>query len=132
MPGLFAVQVVGFETFAARLRGLGAELPAAFGEELYPAMVRVMAESQRIVPYDEGDLHDSGEVDRPQLDGATVSVSLHYGGGNVDYALVQHERLDYHHTPPGQAKYLETPLNAWASGDATATATRAIRRAARR
>lgn len=31
-------------------------------------------------------------------------------GYSADYAGIQHERLDYHHAPPTQAKYLETPM----------------------
>jgi hypothetical protein len=35
---------------------------------------------------------------------------MSFGGAAEDYAVVQHERLDYFHTT-GQAKYLESVLN---------------------
>ena len=39
------------------------------------------------------------------IDPLTAEVSY-----NEPYALIQHERLDFHHEQ-GQAKYLENPLN---------------------
>lgn len=109
------------------LGALGAKLPGAVADALYREMVGVMFESQKIVPYDEGDLHDSGETDRPDINGGKVSVVLHYGGGNVDYALVQHERLDYRHPNGGQAKFLEQPLSAWTQGGPESVVKRALR-----
>ena len=51
-----------------------------------------------------GTLKNSGRVDRPEKRGAEVTVKLKYGGAAIPYALIQHERTDYHHTR-GQAKY---------------------------
>src|SRR5690242_18389308 len=105
-----AVQVAGLDRVLLSLGALSAKLPGAVADPLYRDMVVVMAESQKIVPYDEGDLHDSGETDRPEIDGGKVEVVLHYGGGNVDYALIQHENLEYRHPNGGQAKFLQQPL----------------------
>lgn len=132
MAGDIRVRTAGLDRLAARLTGLAASLPDAVAAELYRDMVVVMAESQRIVPYDEGDLHDSGEVDRPEVGGGAVSVSLHYGSSTVDYALRQHEDLTLNHPNGGQAKFLETPLHAWTDDGPKDVAQRAIRRAVRR
>lgn len=59
--------------------------------------------SLKLVPRESGALARSGRVDE---DSGTVS----YGSNGVPYAIVQHERLDYHHFHGGQAKYLEQPM----------------------
>lgn len=133
MAGAFRVQATGLDGFIAGLSKLSTDLPRALGDELYHDAVVVMADSQKIVPYDEGDLHDSGEVDRPQVNGARVEVRLHYGDAQVDYALVQHEDLTLNHPNGGSAKFLETPFEAWkASGEPAQAITRALRRVAGR
>lgn len=132
MAGTIRVRTRGLDVLASRLTGIASSLPDAVGAELYREMVGVMFESQKIVPYEEGDLHDSGEVDRPETTGGKVAVRLHYGDATVDYALIQHENLDYHHPQGGQAKFLEVPLHAWAEGGPQEVVSRALRRAVRR
>lgn len=63
----------------------------------------VLAESNKIVPLDEGPLQRSGKVDVDGLDG-TISY-------DTPYAVRQHEDLTYRHAPGRQAKYLETAMN---------------------
>lgn len=43
----------------------------------------------------------------PLIEGNKVTFLI---GFNTVYAVVQHERLDFRHEAPGQAKYLEIPL----------------------
>lgn len=131
MAGDIGVTITGLDQLTARLNQLAQQLPEAVGRELYRDMAGVMAESQQIVPVDTGALRDSGEVDRPETSGGNVSVSLHYGGGSVDYALIQHERLDYHHPNGGSAKFLEVPLHQWADAGPQAVVERAVRQVAR-
>lgn len=60
-----------------------------------------------------GTLRASGKVSEPEINGKRVSTTLSYGGpgsGAEDYAIVQHEHLEFQHTT-GQAKYLESVLN---------------------
>mgnify|MGYP001340646804 CR=1 FL=1 len=57
-----------------------------------------------------GALRASGMVHEPVRSGNNISVTLSYGGAAIQYAIVQHEELDYIHTT-GQAKYLESVLN---------------------
>jgi hypothetical protein len=132
MAGDFRVRPVGLDRLTARLNRLAQNLPEAVGQELYRDMVGVMFESQKIVPYDEGDLHDSGETDRPEISGSSVSVSLHYGSATVDYALIQHEDLSLSHQQGGQAKFLSDPLFQWADDGPKDVAERAVNRAGRR
>lgn len=64
--------------------------------------------SQAIVPLDESPLQNSGAV---TVDGTSVIVS--YGvGESAEYAVIQHENLQYSHAPGRQAKYLEQPYRA--------------------
>lgn len=71
----------------------------------FKAMGRSMPKG--LVP---GTLRASGTVHEPVRNGRNISVLLSFGGAAIDYAIVQHERLDFHHTT-GQAKYLESVLN---------------------
>lgn len=54
------------------------------------------------VPEDEGILRGTLRVVGPDAQGV---VKLRAGGASAPYALVQHERLDYHHNI-GEARYL--------------------------
>lgn len=69
----------------------------------------ILAASQEVVPFDTGALYDSGEVSEPYGDLESVSVDIGYGSGEVQYAIIQHENMEYKHPNGGQAKYLEQP-----------------------
>jgi hypothetical protein len=68
-----------------------------------------MTESKKRCPVDVGMLRASGHVQPVEQHGGKTSVDLVYGGAAEDYAIVQHESLDFHHTV-GQAKFLESVL----------------------
>ena len=57
-----------------------------------------------------GTLRASGMVSEPLRIGRQIRVVLSFGGAAKDYAIVQHERLDFFHTT-GQAKYLQSVLD---------------------
>jgi len=66
----------------------------------------VLNDSQQIVPLDESPLKESGAVTVTQ-----DAVYISYGRGeSAEYAVIQHENLNYAHAPGRQAKYLETPF----------------------
>jgi hypothetical protein len=70
------------------------------------SMYKVLEASQAIVPLDMTPLQKSGALTE---DGNTIYVS--YGQGeSADYAIIQHENLEYRHAPGRQAKYLEQPF----------------------
>lgn len=77
---------------------------------------RVMDASKQLVPVETGALMISGEVLEPEITDSGVSIDLVYGTSEPtsNYAIVQHERLDFNHPLGGQAKYLEQPLLAMA------------------
>ena len=89
---------------------LAREMPQAAGAALYLEGELIMTRAkEEYVPVDLGALKNSGRVHPPEMKGADVSVTLAFGGAAADYAIVQHERLDFKHTTGG-AKYLERPL----------------------
>jgi hypothetical protein len=60
-----------------------------------------------------GTLRASGTVHEPEQNGKKIRVTLSFGGpgsGAEEYAVIQHENLDYYHTV-GQAKFLESTLD---------------------
>jgi len=86
--------------------------------DLHAELVELMEDIKtNYVPIETGDLADSGYVSEPFLVGDkfwTIAIGFSSEHGGYDYALIQHERLDYFH-PHGQAKYLEEPLTQWAA-----------------
>jgi len=97
-------------------RNIGRIMPPGLrliGEEI---MTDVKASSPgHGVPVETGALRASGAVEQPQ----PLAVELSFGGAAVPYALVQHERLDYHHKV-GEARYLVRGLERWTPGGSAA------------
>lgn len=110
------VEIEGMEVLTARLRELGATGMRIAGLALHTEAETIMSESKsRYVPVDTGVLRASGIVLQPASDREGVEVRMGYGGAAEDYALIQHERLDYKHSVGGP-KYLERPLLEAAKG----------------
>ncbi len=108
-------RVTGGQALRANLQRAGASAAVELNAAMYQEAEAIMAVSKRIVPVKFGTLRGSGRVvpmnkGRGKLGYALGGWALVYGDAAEDYAIVQHERLDYRHTPPGQAKYLEQPF----------------------
>jgi hypothetical protein len=109
-------RVQGLQAFD---RQLTSELPAsllqAIGDSLKRELDDVMAESKELCPVETTALRESGLVSDPIFAAGQVYVQMSYGGdnGELRYALLQHERLDYTHAEGKMAKFLERPLLAW-------------------
>lgn len=89
--------------------GLGKPIASGLrqiGEEII-ADVRV-SRPGRGVPRDEGALASTLDVEQP----ASNVVLLVAGGPAAEYAIVQHERMDYHHDV-GEARYLVRGAERW-------------------
>lgn len=86
-----------------RLWTRGGKARAARGLQL--ALEHVLAESNRIIPLEEGTLMRSGET---SIDEGNLTGTVSY---NSPYAVRQHEELTWRHAPGRQAKYLETAVN---------------------
>jgi hypothetical protein len=107
--------ITGTEQLIATLQALGPKAQQASASALLQEAEAIMADSkEHYVPVDTGTLKNSGHVAMPEIDGAQVSVTMGYGGAAEDYAIVQHERLEFRH-PVGGPKYLERPLLAAAA-----------------
>ena len=71
----------------------------------------IMTRSKDVfVPVDQGPLRGSGFVEQPEYSAHEASVTLGYGGVAKDYALIQHENMDFNHPGQGGPKYLERPV----------------------
>lgn len=76
---------------------------AARGLQL--ALEHVLAESNKLIPLEEGTLMRSGHV---SMDAGTLIGTVSY---DTPYAVRQHEEMTWRHAPGRQAKYLETAVN---------------------
>lgn len=110
------VKILGLEEFQAKLKTVApAVARAAMGTALYAEATSIMAEAIPKAPIEFGALRSSGHVEAPVVTGAgMISVTLGFGGAAKDYAVVQHEHLEFNHPRGGQAKYLEEPALAHA------------------
>jgi hypothetical protein len=97
------------DAVVAKLADLGPQAREQAAGALFEIAEEIIAQSQLLVPVDLGTLKNSKFVEPPHHTTHDISVTMGYGGQAKDYAIVQHERLDFHHTV-GQAKYLETPF----------------------
>lgn len=124
----------GLNTFVHNLERNAARWEEAAATGLYLVGNNIMAKSKREVPVKTGLLKASGYVTPPQAQGDRVEVELGYGGnGSRDYAVIQHERMDYRHPNGGKAKFLQDPVDAARgtfSADVAALAKRAFERGA--
>lgn len=106
---MFGAKVTGISRAFAKIKAVTevkklAAVAAAYGEA-----EEIMSDSkQNFTPVDDGILRASGHVKAPQLVGGDYHIILAYGGAAEDYAVIQHEELNYEHTT-GEAKYLEKP-----------------------
>jgi len=87
--------------------------PAVIGVE-QDLIQRVFNESQEEVPYDTGVLSMSALLFAADDDGTgVIEAGVSY---NTDYAVRQHEDLEYDHPNGRKAKYLEDPFNEQITG----------------
>ena len=112
--GFISLDVIGLDQIATALKALGDQAAPVLAKILYQeAEFRVMPEAKKQAPHDLGILEASGMVALPKISGTTVTVEIGFGGAASDYALRQHEELEWHHPQAGKkAKYLEDPFNA--------------------
>lgn len=134
-------KLTGVTNVLTQLKKLQHAFPDRVGAALYQEGQIEMTESKRRCPVSPtaaqfkamgrsmpkglvpGTLRASGTVHEPERHGRRISVTLSYGGAARDYAVIQHEREDFHHTT-GQWKYLESVLNESRSSMASRIAAR--------
>lgn len=109
---------------------------AKVGRRAFPRAIRMIGEEIMTdvkdsrpghgVPVRDGVLRSSGRVIEVATASGKPSVELSFGDASAPYALMQHERLDFHH-PVGEARYLVRGMQRWRA--ATSRAWAALKRA---
>lgn len=92
----------------ARLRAFERDVRKAALQGCEDAADELLTRASELVPLEEGTLLRSGKV----VTGSTGAAVGFGSGGASDYAVPQHERLDFRHDNGRQPKYLETPCMA--------------------
>lgn len=112
------VKIVGLEELRAKLATVApAVARTAMGAALYAEGNAILAAAIPLTPIEFGTLRSSGKVTPPEISGlGAITVTIGFGGAAKDYAVVQHEHLEFNHPIGGQAKYLEEPAVARAQG----------------
>jgi hypothetical protein len=115
-------RIKGVNELKRNLSRIAMRNPKVLGKALFDEAENIMAASKRIVPVDFGALRSSGHVEKPEIRGMDVSVTMGYGGAAADYAIPVHEipppprkssgGRSARHRPPTQWKYLEQPFKA--------------------
>ena len=111
--------IEGLDEALKNLHNLFGKSPVALEKSLTKVSNHILAEAIQICPVKEGTLRRSGKVTNLKTTFLEVSNEIRF---DTDYAVYVHERLDLHH-PVGQAKFLETALNATAPDLAKEVAT---------
>ena len=116
MPSV-TMKITGATEAAKELTDLGVDAQRAALAAIYSAAQDIGGRADTLVPEDEGILRGTQHISVPKAGSKKPQVSVRYGGPSADYAIVQHERMDYNHPGGGQAKYLEQPfleeVSAW-------------------
>lgn len=75
------------------------------------ALRPILDTSQELVPVKTGRLKRSGFIEVRHRGKVVEGVVGYARSEDPDYAVFVHERMDLHHTPPTQAKFLEEAVN---------------------
>lgn len=103
------MSVRGAEGIKRQLKELAKRYPDATGAALYQEGMALWNTSVKRTPVEYGVLRNSAYVAPPTKRGSSdIVVEVGFG---TEYAIPQHERLDYRHPRGGQAKYLASAIN---------------------
>lgn len=103
------VKVVGTKKVRRELGDLVKQKHEGFKMALFLEGHDILRKSGLLVPVDFSNLKGTGTV-KAVPGHRRHMVIISYGGPNAPYAVVQHERMDFKHTPPQSAKYLTIPF----------------------
>lgn len=104
------------QRFKKNFDGTAGQATRVIAEEIRDDVV--VARPGKGVPKKDGNLMSSIKPVGPRPDDSSLVTA---GGSAAPYALVQHERTDYHHKL-GEARYLVRGLERWDEKDSQATA----------
>jgi hypothetical protein len=102
-----SVTVRGEAAIRRELLKLAKKYPGAAGAALYQEGMGLWNAAVKRTPVEFGVLRNSAYVSPPTQRGANVTVEVGFG---TEYAIPQHERLDYQHPRGGEAKYLSNAI----------------------
>jgi hypothetical protein len=106
-----SITLKGAAELIAKFERLGGEMDDIAASALYQEAEKIMTDSkENYVPVRDNVLRSSGYVDDPEINADGISIEMGYGGAAADYAVIQHENLDFKHGGGKSAKYLEKPL----------------------
>ena len=100
------VKIRGLDKIEANFKKYKVDAFRQIKDAVEDASFDLQGKSQRQAPVDSGDLRGSASTD---IDVKLAKVTGEVGY-NEEYALDQHEHLEYNHPRGGNAKYLEGPL----------------------
>lgn len=83
-------------------------LKKAVMQEALRCSADLAGKSAREAPVDTGDLRANCNVSGMKEEGEKAYYEVGY---DLEYAIIQHERLDFNHPKGGKAKFLEDPFN---------------------
>lgn len=102
-------EIEGMDALQAALRASPERALENLGAALWNEANSIMTDAKDQTPVKWGTLRASGTVQMPTFEGTEVEVVLGFGGAAQAYAVIQHERTDFHHTS-GKAHYLSDPM----------------------
>lgn len=116
--------VKNFKAAADRINRYARMMDGALGPNLRRIGEEIMTDVKasapgRGVPRDQGTLAGTGRVEGPKGSLHAPEVELSFGGASALYALIQHERTDYHHKV-GESRYLVRGMERWKPGGSSA------------
>jgi hypothetical protein len=101
-----ALNVTGVKELQAKLIVAGKKCTNEAAAALYIEGELIKTASMKRCPVDTGVLRASHEVDKPVVEGDSISVTIGVGGPAVGYAVYVHENPMAHH-PVGEYKFLQ-------------------------
>lgn len=104
-----SVDVVGLSNIVAKLAELGTAAQVGAAEAAYKEADIILGMSEKIVPFQTGDLQSTGRVEEVADEAGMITAAVAYGNEKVDYAVIVHEDLEAKHAQGEQAKYVEQP-----------------------
>ncbi len=93
-------------TYKSNRANVIATIKEAGKDAIGEGAIDVLMRAEMVVPLDESPLLNSGKI-------TAVGNSVYVGfgfGESAEYAVLQHENVQYAHAPGRQAKYLEQPF----------------------
>lgn len=78
------------DTLTGGIRAFTGRLQAKIPDAVEKSCDRILKKAQQLVPYDRGDLHDSGRIESSEKG---YSQRVVFGGQGIAYAVATHEHL---------------------------------------